>query len=232
MGNMIECELEIPIKPDSRISHFLITLKNVEIIETLAFRNDGITFLCKATPKQWKILHDNQELNRNKNNVLTILSTKKDGSVVFLAKGKWIAGNPESRANHENDILFFKKWEKMAKIYSIGLPQVTPLSIKSIGLATKDTLEKLLGGLRSHNINYKVLYMGTPRGKEKTPLSALTEKQRAVLRTAYELGYYEIPRKIRTEELARMFNVDKGTFNDQLRRAEKHVFDNVFQELC
>lgn len=228
---MIEVELEIPIQPDSRISSFLIALKNVQIVETLEFGSDGVTFLCKATPKQWEVMQDYLGSSKDENNVLTILSAKRDGTVIFLAEGKWTGGAPENKANHEKDMLFFKQWERMTQIYSIGQPQVTSHSIKTIGLAQSDTIEELLEGLRSHNVNYKVLRMGAPRGKEKTILSALTEKQRLVLRFAYELGYYEIPRKIRTEELAMKFDIDKGTFNDHLRRAEKHVFDNIFQEL-
>ena len=103
-------------------------------------------------------------------------------------------------------------------------------SIRTVGLAPAEIIEELLQGLRNRNVKFKVLRIGVPKGKERSLLATLTEKQRIVLRFAYELGYYEIPRKARTEELAKKFSIDKGTFNDHLRRAEKHVFDNIFQE--
>ena len=84
-------------------------------------------------------------------------------------------------------------------------------------------IEELKEGLAIRNVNYKILRIGTPYGKEKTPLSALTEKLRSALRIAYELGFYEIPRKARIDNLARKLRIDKGTFNDHLRRAEKHA---------
>ena len=52
---MNEIELEIPIRENTRISFFLNALKNAEIVETLKFGSEGVTFLCKATPRRWDL---------------------------------------------------------------------------------------------------------------------------------------------------------------------------------
>jgi predicted DNA binding protein len=43
------------------------------------------------------------------------------------------------------------------------------------------------------------------------------------------LGYYEIPRRQKTEDLARILDMDTATIGEHIRRAEKHVFDELFQ---
>jgi predicted DNA binding protein len=46
-----------------------------------------------------------------------------------------------------------------------------------------------------------------------------------VLRLAYAEGYYDIPRTVSTELLARLLRMDKGTVGEHLRRAEKNLMD-------
>jgi DNA-binding CsgD family transcriptional regulator len=227
---MIEVELEIPIGLDSAVTPLLTALKNVHFIDTLNFGSDGFTFLCNATAEEWESVNKYLRSKGNHSNEIIVLSTKKDGTVVFLAKGKWTGSGLGGDVTHNVDIQFFKEWEKKSDIYSIGHPKVTVHSIKSVILAPEDRADELLRGLRFLKVNYKVLRMGAPRKRQGNPLSSLTERQRFVLRLAYEMGYYDIPRKTRTEELARKLGIDKGTFNDHLRRAEKHVIEDIFKE--
>jgi len=41
------------------------------------------------------------------------------------------------------------------------------------------------------------------------------------------MGYYDVPKKARVEDIARLLGMDKGTVGEHLRRAEKHVFDHL-----
>lgn len=41
------------------------------------------------------------------------------------------------------------------------------------------------------------------------------------------MGYYEIPRRTSTQDLAKMLEMDKATVGEHLRRAEKNVFDKL-----
>jgi predicted DNA binding protein len=42
---------------------------------------------------------------------------------------------------------------------------------------------------------------------------------------AYVEGYYNVPRKISTEQLANLLGMEKGNVGEHLRRAEKNLMD-------
>lgn len=54
-------------------------------------------------------------------------------------------------------------------------------------------------------------------------LPDLSPRQRETLLVAYEEGYYEIPRKTTTDELASRLGVERRTAEDHLRRAENKL---------
>ena len=59
--------------------------------------------------------------------------------------------------------------------------------------------------------------------------SQLTEKQRAVLKTAFHAGYFEWPRKSTGEEVADRLGISQATFSEHFREAESTLFEAVFE---
>ena len=55
----------------------------------------------------------------------------------------------------------------------------------------------------------------------------LTEKQRAVLRTAYHAGYFEWPRGSTAEDLAESMGVSSPTLHNHLRRAQQTLLERI-----
>ncbi len=51
----------------------------------------------------------------------------------------------------------------------------------------------------------------------------LTIEQERALQTAFDLGYFDIPKKIKLEDLARRLNISKATLDVVLRRAQRKV---------
>ena len=78
---------------------------------------------------------------------------------------------------------------------------------------------------------YKVVSLTDARFSPDSPISRLTEKQRRVLITAYKSGYYDFPRRIGSEELARKLNLVKSTFVAHRRKAERRVLTEILSEL-
>jgi DNA-binding CsgD family transcriptional regulator len=55
------------------------------------------------------------------------------------------------------------------------------------------------------------------------PMTGLTDRQREVLETAYEAGYYEVPRTASTDDVATELGVDPSTVAEHLQRAERNL---------
>lgn len=65
---------------------------------------------------------------------------------------------------------------------------------------------------------------------QKGVLGNLTRKQREVLLAAKRAGYYDYPRRVKTESLARKMGVRKSTLIEHLRRAENRLIQEVLAE--
>jgi len=88
-------------------------------------------------------------------------------------------------------------------------------------------LQAYLRHAERRNLALKILSL-TPLGpKAESPMSALTAKQRQVLVTAYGLGYYDVPRRISSDKMARLLKIDKSTMAEHLRKAEKRMIKSV-----
>ncbi|MFX0051201.1 MAG: helix-turn-helix domain-containing protein [Candidatus Hermodarchaeota archaeon] len=67
------------------------------------------------------------------------------------------------------------------------------------------------------------------------PLSELKEsfskKQLQALKNAYREGYYELPRAVLVENLAKEMNIHRRTFEEHLRKAEKKIMSFLIPSL-
>lgn len=61
-------------------------------------------------------------------------------------------------------------------------------------------------------------------------LDALTIRQREVLETAYEMGYYEVPRRTSADRIARRLDLDRSTVTEHLQRAERNLLSAVLSD--
>ena len=62
---------------------------------------------------------------------------------------------------------------------------------------------------------------------QETPLDALTDRQQEVLQVAYDLGYYGVPRRSSTAEIASELDVDDSTVAEHLQRAEHNLLKTL-----
>lgn len=58
-------------------------------------------------------------------------------------------------------------------------------------------------------------------------LADLTDRQREVLRTAYDMGYYDVPRTVSTADVAAELDLDASTVAEHLQRGERNVFSQL-----
>ena len=57
---------------------------------------------------------------------------------------------------------------------------------------------------------FKLTGLSTLEPRQESELAELTGRQRQALITAYSLGYYDVPRKVSSEEVSRHLNMDKS----------------------
>lgn len=58
---------------------------------------------------------------------------------------------------------------------------------------------------------------------DRNSLDALTDRQFEVIQTAYEMGFYEIPRDASTEDIAAALDLNTATVSEHLQRAERNL---------
>ena len=58
-------------------------------------------------------------------------------------------------------------------------------------------------------------------------IGGLTEKQAWSLLTAFENGYYEIPRRSTAEQISLRTNITRTNYTDHLRKAELKIMSSI-----
>jgi predicted DNA binding protein len=119
-----------------------------------------------------------------------------------------------------------------AKFWSIGGYMMTPLEVKDgklkmTFLGNEKLVKVIPSMLKETGIRYKVLELADANLPPSSPLGKLTEKQRRVLTTAYNSGYYDLPRKISSRQLAAKLKIGSSDLIKHRRKAERHVLSAV-----
>ena len=88
---------------------------------------------------------------------------------------------------------------------------------------TRQGVPRLLHNLSKARVEYRLREISSARSRVN-----LTERQWSILKSAWELGLYDYPRRITNDELAARIGVGPGTLSEILKRAEKKVIGSYF----
>lgn len=102
--------------------------------------------------------------------------------------------------------------------------------IKVSFLGSPTQVKAFMEGLDVVGIHYRIVLLTDLNFSPISPLNKLTEKQREVLITAYKLGYYDIPRRIKSEQLAKKMGLVDSTVVEHLRKAENNLMKQLIEE--
>lgn len=61
------------------------------------------------------------------------------------------------------------------------------------------------------------------------PLKSLTDRQREIVKVAYDEGYYDQPKGINGQELAELFGISHSTVHEHLRSAERRLMERSIE---
>jgi len=71
------------------------------------------------------------------------------------------------------------------------------------------------------------LHRLTRDGDGEAPGDGLTDRQQEALRTAYELGYFDIPREASLEDVATRLDISASSVSERLRRAQTQLIEET-----
>jgi DNA-binding CsgD family transcriptional regulator len=191
--------------------------EKVEVLEALrCFKCDtqGLAIICRIRLKDRKItiLLMGKGLLTN----IELLYKEKDGSLVVFIEGRSCVPKPPK------DI----KEPKMLMTRPPDFLDVDRMKVEMIG--KEDEIKKLVHYANKWGDNsFKILGLTSIDTKGESLLSKLTSRQRQILLTGYALGYYDVPRRISSDDLSRHLNVDKSTIVEHLRKAERKLIGSI-----
>ena len=191
------------------------TLENIEYVEALTLLKEepqdfaGI-FKIKFKDPKTRL----GDFSMEKGDQVQLLESATDGSHVFYYRGKPQIG------------------ERLIKSWPVGGFLSMPFEIREgklelTYLGSPKEVSAVLRFLRKNGIHFKVRLISDAKFSATSPLNSLTDKQRKVILTAFNLGYYDIPRKIRSNELAARLGIGNPTFVMHRRKAEKRLLSEL-----
>ena len=85
-----------------------------------------------------------------------------------------------------------------------------------------DAISGTLDEYRASGMSPRLQRISSYNGLEQ-PLDKLTDRQQEVIQTAYDMGFYEVPRETSTEAVAAELGIDPSTVAEHLQRAERNL---------
>ena len=116
--------------------------------------------------------------------------------------------------------------ERYALIIETPIEFIYSNSVRMTVIGDHEMLRAAIDEL-PESLTVSVDQVGTYTPDRRDTLSALTDRQLEVFRTAVESGYYEIPRRATHEEIADRLECAPSTVDEHLRKAESRVLQSL-----
>ncbi|WP_101297960.1 helix-turn-helix domain-containing protein [Halegenticoccus soli] len=101
-------------------------------------------------------------------------------------------------------------------------PEMTDQGATLSIVGPHDAISGTLDEYRSSGMSPRLRRITSYNGTER-PLDRLTDRQQEVIQTAYNMGFYEVPRETSTEDVAATLDIDPSTVAEHLQRAERNL---------
>ena len=104
--------------------------------------------------------------------------------------------------------------------------EVLPDGWRQMGwFATRDAFNEF-SAFWQQNADFQLSRL-TRDGESEPPGDGLTDQQHEALRTAYELGYFDIPRRASLQEVAAELDISASSVSERLRRAQTRLIEET-----
>jgi predicted DNA binding protein len=188
-------------------------IKLFELLHVLRFDSEHFDAICRVEFKDPTTTIE--EVFFGKKLKVVLLEKENEGAFTCFIKEKFPHGSQElSRMG----------------VYLSGPCEVRDGKVKVCVLGETRQLKAFLNFIEKLNVVFKVTLLTDAKFSPRSPLSYLTEKQRAVLISAFEHGYYDMPRRIDSKELAEKLDLRSSTFIEHRRKAERRLIAGILRE--
>ena len=126
-------------------------------------------------------------------------------------------------------------WPRPSRITTVGGYLLSPLEIRDgrvrlTFLGNAKQVRGLIKMFEKAGAHYKVVSISDAMFSPTSPLHRLTEKQRRVIIASYRMGYYDMPRKASSKQLAGKLNLGSSTLIAHRRKAERRLLADLIGE--
>ncbi len=97
-------------------------------------------------------------------------------------------------------------------------------------LGSAKSIQRFQESLRVNRLRHKVVSLGDAKFSNGSPAQSLTEKQRRIIQLAFRLGYYDLPRRVDSKDLARRVGIREATLVVHRRKAERRLFAEILNK--
>jgi predicted DNA binding protein len=97
-------------------------------------------------------------------------------------------------------------------------------------VGTQRQVRTILDGAEERGLLHRVVLLTDADFAEDSLLNRLTEKQRRILVLAYRLGYFDVPRKVKSDEVADRLGLTGSTVVEHLNKAERRLLAAIIDE--
>lgn len=194
------------------------SIQKMESLEVLNFlKEDPEEFItiCRLKLKdEWTSI---MEAFNEAGSDVQILNHDREGRYTALFRGR----------PHQNP--------QFREFLSVGGYLSTPLEIKNgkarvTFLGGYKEVRSLLAMIRKMRVRYKIVQLVEANSSRSSPLDCLTDRQRRVITSAYELGYYDVPKKINTTGLAEKLGIRGSTLAMHRIKAEHRLLAEILKD--
>ena len=193
--------------------------ERVEVLDALrCFKCDtqGLAIICRLRLKDRNMNIQDLLMGKGLLTNIELLYKEKDDSLVVFIEGRSCVPKPPK------DI----KQPKMLMARPPDFLDVDRMKVEMVG--KENEIKKLLHYANKWGDNsFKILGLTSIDAKGESLLSKLTPRQRQMLLAAYALGYYDVPRRISSDDLSMHLDLDKSTVVEHLRKAERKLIGAI-----
>lgn len=88
----------------------------------------------------------------------------------------------------------------------------------------EESFLRMIKSLEREKVDFEIIYKGRINDR-----SEVTYREEEILKIALEKGYFDFPRRIKLEDLAKHFGIAPSTLSEILRRGLKKILERYFE---